>query len=132
MGMGDDCCFNVIIQKNKKPKANIGPCYSYVWHPLPDMPAFAPFLPFHPVVLSAPDTVLIERNLGKRIDPQTGGMAMATPTQPHGVSETLVVTARLPFPELAFCSGHPQRDTRKAATGWALSWKTLAGVHSGR
>lgn len=129
--MGDDCCFNVIIQKNKKPKASIGPCYSYVWHPLPDMPAFAPFL-LCPVVLSAPDTVLIERNLGKRIDPQTGGMAMATPTQPHGVSETLVVTARLPFPELAFCSGHPQRDTRKAATGWALSWKTLAGVHSGR
>ncbi|MBV98053.1 Adenylate kinase 8, partial [Eschrichtius robustus] len=28
--------------------------------------------PRHVVVLSAPDTVLIERNLGKRIDPQTG------------------------------------------------------------
>lgn len=74
-------------------------------------------------MLSAPDTVLIERNLGKRIDPQTGGMAMATPTQPHGVSETLVVTACLPFPELPFCSGHPQRDTRKAPQAglWAGS-----------
>ncbi|XP_023484988.2 adenylate kinase 8 isoform X5 [Equus przewalskii] len=28
--------------------------------------------PRHVIVLSAPDTVLIERNLGKRIDPQTG------------------------------------------------------------
>ena len=26
-----------------------------------------------PVMLSAPDTVLIERTLGKRVDPQTGG-----------------------------------------------------------
>lgn len=26
-----------------------------------------------PVVLNAPDTVLIERNVGKRIDPVTGG-----------------------------------------------------------
>ncbi|XP_019496991.1 PREDICTED: adenylate kinase 8 isoform X3 [Hipposideros armiger] len=29
-------------------------------------------IPRHIIVLSAPDTVLIERNLGKRIDPQTG------------------------------------------------------------
>lgn len=29
-------------------------------------------IPRHVIVLSAPDTVLIERNLGKRIDPQTG------------------------------------------------------------
>ncbi|KAM5259442.1 adenylate kinase 8 isoform 3-T3 [Hipposideros larvatus] len=29
-------------------------------------------VPRHIIVLSAPDTVLIERNLGKRIDPQTG------------------------------------------------------------
>ncbi|KAF5920978.1 hypothetical protein HPG69_014667 [Diceros bicornis minor] len=28
--------------------------------------------PRHVIVLSAPDTVLIERNLGKRVDPQTG------------------------------------------------------------
>ncbi|XP_070655618.1 adenylate kinase 8 isoform X8 [Bos indicus] len=28
--------------------------------------------PRHVIVLSAPDTILIERNLGKRIDPQTG------------------------------------------------------------
>ncbi|KAM9641383.1 adenylate kinase 8 isoform 2-T2 [Trichechus inunguis] len=29
-------------------------------------------IPRHVIVLSAPDTVLIERNVGKRIDPQTG------------------------------------------------------------
>ncbi|EQB78197.1 adenylate kinase-like protein [Camelus ferus] len=29
-------------------------------------------VPRHVIVLSAPDTVLIERNLGKRLDPQTG------------------------------------------------------------
>lgn len=38
-----------------------------------------------PVVLNAPDTVLIERNLGKRIDPDTGGM-MAPPS-PQGIQE---------------------------------------------
>ncbi|KAG8509458.1 Adenylate kinase 8, partial [Galemys pyrenaicus] len=36
-------------------------------------------VPRHVVVLSAPDTVLIERNLGKRIDPKTGGTATAPP-----------------------------------------------------
>ncbi|XP_058380364.1 adenylate kinase 8 isoform X4 [Diceros bicornis minor] len=30
--------------------------------------------PRHVIVLSAPDTVLIERNLGKRVDPQTGAL----------------------------------------------------------
>lgn len=42
---------------------------------------FPPLLP-RPVVLSAPDTVLIERNLGKRVDPQTGGRLPA-PTAPQ-------------------------------------------------
>uniref|UniRef100_A0A673VTP1 Adenylate kinase 8 n=1 Tax=Suricata suricatta TaxID=37032 RepID=A0A673VTP1_SURSU len=34
--------------------------------------------PRHVIVLSCPDTVLIERNLGKRIDPQTGEIYHAT------------------------------------------------------
>lgn len=38
-----------------------------------------------PVVLNAPDTVLIERNMGKRIDPDTGGM-MAPPS-PQGTQK---------------------------------------------
>ncbi|KAB0362922.1 hypothetical protein FD754_007078 [Muntiacus muntjak] len=38
---------------------------------LPTVTGLASFL-LCPVALSAPDTVLIERNLGKRIDPQTG------------------------------------------------------------
>lgn len=35
-----------------------------------------------PVVLNAPDTVLIERNVGKRIDPVTGGT-----TPPEGFKD---------------------------------------------
>jgi hypothetical protein len=34
-------------------------------------------------MLKAPDTVLIERNLGKRIDPQTGGMTVCAPPTPQ-------------------------------------------------
>lgn len=64
---------------------------------LPTTPGFASFL-LYPVVLSAPDTVLIERNLGKRIDPQTGGTAVSTfPQPPRGVSQGILVTA-LPTP----------------------------------
>lgn len=46
--------------------------------PLPNVLA-SPSLLLCTVALSAPDTVLIERNLGKRIDPQTGGTAIFTP-----------------------------------------------------
>ncbi|EPQ17581.1 Adenylate kinase 8 [Myotis brandtii] len=49
--------------------------------------------PRHVIVLSAPDTVLIERNLGKRIDPQTGEIYHTTfdwPPEPE-VQNRLVV-----------------------------------------
>lgn len=45
---------------------------SDMWHLIPAH-LVSPFL-LCPVVLNAPDTVLIERNVGKRIDPVTGGM----------------------------------------------------------
>ncbi|XP_045431143.1 adenylate kinase 8 isoform X2 [Pipistrellus kuhlii] len=59
--------------------------------------------PWHVIALSAPDTVLIERNLGKRIDPQTGEIYHTTfdwppeaDTQnrlvvPEGISEPATV-----------------------------------------
>uniref|UniRef100_G1PIL4 Adenylate kinase 8 n=1 Tax=Myotis lucifugus TaxID=59463 RepID=G1PIL4_MYOLU len=49
--------------------------------------------PRHVIALSAPDTVLIERNLGKRIDPQTGEIYHTTfdwPPEPE-VQNRLVV-----------------------------------------
>ena len=61
-----------------------GGCFSVL---LPTVSGLASFL-LCPVVLSAPDTVLIERNLGKRIDPQTGGMAVSSCVRlPCGISE---------------------------------------------
>ncbi|OBS81644.1 hypothetical protein A6R68_20191 [Neotoma lepida] len=39
-------------------------------------------VPRHVIVLNAPDTVLIERNVGKRIDPVTGGMMVPPPPHP--------------------------------------------------
>lgn len=43
-----------------------------------------------PVVLNAPDTVLIERNVGKRIDPVTGGMAPTTSLERMPLSHCLL------------------------------------------
>lgn len=77
MGVGNGGCVSVIPQQERR-KTSDWPTRSDVWDLLPHMPGCAVFL-LCPVVLSAPDTVLIERNLGKRIDPQTGGM----PFHPH-------------------------------------------------
>uniref|UniRef100_A0A671F2S7 Adenylate kinase 8 n=1 Tax=Rhinolophus ferrumequinum TaxID=59479 RepID=A0A671F2S7_RHIFE len=52
-------------------------------------------IPRHVVALSAPDTVLIERNLGKRIDPQTGEIYHTTFDWPpeSEIQDRLVVPA---------------------------------------
>lgn len=63
---------------------------------LPTTPGFTPCL-LCPVVLSAPDTVLIERNLGKRVDPLTGGTFSPTPPTMPGVSE--VTAPASPYPQ---------------------------------
>lgn len=72
-GAGDGGCVSVSFHSKRDTRQVIGPRDSSVWDLLPTMPGCAVFF-FCPVVLSAPDTVLIERNLGKRIDPQTRGM----------------------------------------------------------
>ncbi|XP_034520633.1 adenylate kinase 8 isoform X1 [Ailuropoda melanoleuca] len=60
-----------VIPQQERRETSDWPTRSDVWDLLPHVPGCAVFL-LCPVVLSAPDTVLIERNLGKRIDPQTG------------------------------------------------------------
>ncbi|XP_060056433.1 adenylate kinase 8 isoform X2 [Erinaceus europaeus] len=51
--------------------------------------------PKHVIVLNAPDMVLIERNLGKRIDPNTGEIYHTTFDWPHDVD----IQKRLTIPE---------------------------------
>ncbi|XP_045702322.1 adenylate kinase 8 [Phyllostomus hastatus] len=60
-------------------------------------------VPRHVIVLSAPDTVLIERNLGKRVDPQTGEIYHTTFDWPPvaEVQNRLVVPAGISEPETA-------------------------------
>lgn len=57
------------------------------------------FSPSRPVVLSAPDTVLIERNLGKRVDPHNGGTATSPP--PHRTAPPRPLTRAPPAPRCA-------------------------------
>ncbi|KAI5937999.1 Adenylate kinase 8 [Manis javanica] len=59
--------------------------------------------PRHVVVLNAPDTVLIERNLGKRVDPQTGEIYHTTFDWPpeSEVQDRLVVPAGISALETA-------------------------------
>uniref|UniRef100_A0A8D1VUQ1 Adenylate kinase 8 n=1 Tax=Sus scrofa TaxID=9823 RepID=A0A8D1VUQ1_PIG len=69
---------------------------------LPTTPGFTPCL-LCPVVLSAPDTVLIERNLGKRVDPLTGEVYHTTfdwPPQPE-IQNRLLVPAGISEGETA-------------------------------
>ncbi|KAF6122963.1 adenylate kinase 8 [Phyllostomus discolor] len=60
-------------------------------------------VPRHVIVLSAPDTVLIERNLGKRVDPQTGEIYHTTFDWPPvtEVQNRLVVPSGISEPETA-------------------------------
>ncbi|XP_059958677.1 adenylate kinase 8 [Mesoplodon densirostris] len=59
--------------------------------------------PRHVIVLSAPDTVLIERNLGKRIDPQTGEIYHTTFNWPSKseIQNRLIVPAGISEGETA-------------------------------
>ena len=53
---------------------------------MPALPMLYMYLPFNvinilnAVVLEAPDTVLIERQMGKRVDPETGGKRLDNPS----------------------------------------------------
>ncbi|XP_066222915.1 adenylate kinase 8 isoform X3 [Saccopteryx leptura] len=59
--------------------------------------------PRHVIVLTAPDTVLIERNVGKRVDPQTGEIYHTTfdwPPEPE-IQNRLMAPAGISEPETA-------------------------------
>lgn len=73
-GMAGGGGFNVIIQRESRPRPRDQMSGTNAQRARPS------FSPSCPVVLSAPDTVLIERNLGKRVDPHNGGTA--TPRHP--------------------------------------------------
>ncbi|KAM7092304.1 adenylate kinase 8 isoform 2-T2 [Molossus nigricans] len=59
--------------------------------------------PRHVILLSAPDTVLIERNMGKRIDPQTGEIYHTTFDWPpeSEIQNRLIVPTGISEPETA-------------------------------
>lgn len=80
------------------------------------------FLLLCPVVLNAPDTVLIERNVGKRIDPVTGGMM--PPSSTPRDSRT-VRGCPIPLSTLGTPGGHTEIPTGE---GRGASWVTTVRV----
>lgn len=94
----------------------ISPRDSSVWDPPPNLPGCALSL-LCPVVLSSPDTVLIERNLGKRIDPQTGGRTSPPPARSMGFQRCSVIgwSDRQPHPP--FTEPFSARGARRGPHG---------------
>ena len=79
------------------------------------------------VMLSAPDTVLIERNLGKRIDPQTGGMPISSCIcPPCGISE-VSGPSHGPHPSLS-ARAQLREQTDRGPCPLVALWRVVSGL----